>query len=102
MTYKHTDDNAVAMGWAVITIMLIFAAIIYTYSLGVINAILNGPAGDQTMGYNHDVTLGKVSVQQSVVMTFGVGVITGAPWIILFAGIIYAAARALYIKSGGT
>jgi hypothetical protein len=102
MTYKHNDESGVAMGWAVITLMLIFAAFLYAYSMGIINSLLNGPAGDQTMGYNHDVTAGKVSVQQGVVMSFGIGVITGAPWIILFAGIVYAGARAIYIKNGGT
>lgn len=101
MTYRRIDnEDAVAHGWYVITIFLLIAAIIYGVMIMVVNNLIAGPEGDNAVGFNADVSSGKLSRQAVGAASFNVTMLTNAPLFAIIAALCYAAYRAIYYKQG--
>lgn len=99
MTYQHNDqESGIAYAWMVITIFLILAGILYAVYIGVINSIISGPNGDNTVGINHDIQAGKQSQQSRSAMQFNIDFATNIPILLILGILIFAVARAIVVK----
>ena len=100
MTYVPLKDNeeAVAYWWFVSVIFLVLAAFIYLVYIGVINAVIAGPAGDDSVGINHDIKEGKLSEQGKRAAQFNIDFATNIPLFVLLGLFVGAVARAIVVK----
>lgn len=97
--YKHyNSESGIAYAWFVLTVFIIIAGILLAFYYGVINSILNGPRGDQSIGVNHDIKEGKQSQQSRAAIQFNVDFATNIPFFFVIGCLVFAVARAIVVK----
>ena len=96
--YNFDNETAIAYGWMVLTIFVVVGGILIYAFYGVINAMIVGPEGDNTIGINHDIAAGKQSVQSKNAMQFNVSFATNVPVFVILGVLIFAVARALSVR----
>jgi hypothetical protein len=98
MAYTKLDDSGIAYAWYVISLFLILAAGIYLVYIQVINAVITGPNGDDSVGINHDINEGKLSEQGKNAAQFNIDFATNIPFFLLLGVFVFAVARAIVVK----
>ena len=99
MVFKKVDnEEAIAYAWMAITIFLVFAAFMYLIYIKVVNSMIAGPAGDDSVGINHDINEGKLSEQGKNAAQFNIDFATNIPIFTLLGIFVYAVARAIVVK----
>lgn len=99
-TYRNSDNTSgVAYAWMVITLFTILCGILISwYGAGVINALLAGPNGDNSVGINHDIAAGYQSAQSRNAIQFNVDFSQNLPIMIVLSVLVFAVARAIVVK----
>jgi hypothetical protein len=92
------NESGVAYGWLIISLFLVIAAVLYVIYLGVINSLLDGPQGDQSIGINHDIKAGKQSVQSRNAIQFNTSMATNIPFFVITGAFVFAISRAIVVK----
>lgn len=99
MAYQHIDnEEAIAYAWMVITIFTIIAGFLVLVYYGVINMVLDGPNGDQSIGVNHDIKAGLQSQQSRNAIQFNVDFAKNIPVLFILGIFVFAVARAIVVK----
>ena len=99
MAFKKIDnEEAISYWWFVSIIFLILAAFTYLVYIQVINSIIAGPNGDDSVGINHDINEGKLSEQGKRAAQFNIDFATNIPIFVLLGLFIGAVARAIVVK----
>ena len=92
------NESGIAYGWLVLSIFLILFGLLYLYLEGVVNSFITGPAGDNTIGINHDIAAGKLSAQGVGALNFNIQMFENAPLMIIIGAFIFAVTRAIVVK----
>jgi hypothetical protein len=102
-TYKHSNDDALDLGWTVIMVGLIIGAIIVIAAIiPLANNIIAGPNGNNTVsGVNYQISQGKMSQKGADYFTFWSSSFIWIPAFALLGGILYIAYRAYFVKRTG-
>lgn len=95
---RHSNEDAIAYAWMVITLFIIIAGITTAVLYVVINEFINGPNGDQSIGINHDIAAGKQSQQSRNAIQFNIDFATNIPIMLVLSIFVFAIGRAIVVK----
>jgi hypothetical protein len=99
MTYQKMDnESGIAYAWMTITLFIIISGISIAVFYVVINKVIDGPNGDQSIGINHDIKEGKQSQQSRGAMQFNIDFATNAPIMLVLSILVFAVARAIVVR----
>ena len=91
-------ENSIAYAWMVITLFIILCGILIPVYYVIINGIIDGPQGDQTVGINHDIKLGRQSEQSKNAIQFNIDFAKNIPIFIVLSIFVFAVGRAIVVK----
>lgn len=97
--YEHYDpESGIAYAWMVMTVFLIVAGILVLVFYGVINMLIVGPNGDESVGINHDLKAGLQSEQSKNAIQFNIDFAANIPIMIVLSIFVFAVGRAIVVK----
>lgn len=96
---RFSNEDGIAYAWAVITLFLILMGILIAWFNGpLINSMISGPNGDNSIGINHDIAAGYQSQQSRGAIQFNVDFATNIPIFIVLSILAFAVGRAIVVK----
>jgi hypothetical protein len=98
MILRSRNDEAIAYAWMVIMLFLILFGILIPLYYVIINNLITGPDGDDSVGINHDINEGKQSEQSKRAIQFNVDFATNIPFFIVITILVFAVGRAIVVK----
>lgn len=100
---KHGNEDALAWGFIVLLVGLAVGGVMYMVLAQFYDVMADGPAGDQSVGINHEVKNGGISTQASTTFGFQKSLIEVFVVVVIILFIVYAInhARATRAKGGG-
>ena len=96
--HDDTSSEGIAYGWMVIMIFLIVCGILIPLYYVIVNNLIAGPDGDNSVGINHDILAGKQSEQSKRAIQFNVDFATNIPFFIVLSILVFAVGRAIVVK----